>query len=108
MFGTHYGDIEVELADRGGPERFLLGLGALAIWSAAEAVPPQTPVECGARQVGQGRLRHPGHRRVEAILCGQLRETFLTRPDRSTPCRCRAGAPAESLSHQASRDGNAA
>jgi hypothetical protein len=68
VFGTHFGTIDVEIADWIGLERLLLGLVTLNGWRAADAVPLQTTVECRSRQVGNGRLQG-----VQALIQRQQR-----------------------------------
>jgi len=66
--GAYLSNIEVEVADRRGLERFLLRCVALDCWQAADGMPLQTAVKCGSRQVGNRRLQG-----VQAIIQGEQR-----------------------------------
>ena len=63
FFGPHFGNVDVEEADRIGFELLLRRLAPLDIRQLADAVALQSAVQRGSRQMGDGRLQP-----IEAII----------------------------------------
>jgi hypothetical protein len=61
--GLHLGDVDVEVADRVGGKALLLGLVALDLWQAADAMPLKAAVQSRSGEVGDRRLKP-----VEAVI----------------------------------------
>ena len=63
FFGPHFGNVDVEEADRVGFELLLRRLAPLDIWQLADAVALQTTMQRRSRQMRDARLQ-----RIQAII----------------------------------------